>query len=63
MFSGLQSAPLSTRRLIMVGAANIDVRGQASNRLKISAGSKPPDSGITLTPRRATCGIMYMPEP
>ena len=39
----------------MVGAANIDMRGQASNSAKISSGSKPPLSGVTCTPSRATC--------
>ena len=42
----------------MVGAANIEVRGQARSSSKISAGSKPPDSGTTFTPRRITCAIM-----
>ena len=37
----------STSRLIMVGAANMDARGQASNSANISSGSKPPDSGTT----------------
>ena len=39
----------------MVGAANIDMRGQALNSAKISSGSKPPLSGVTCTPSRATC--------
>ena len=42
----------------MVGAANIEVRGQARNMSKISCGSKPPDSGTTFTPRRIT----YYPD-
>jgi hypothetical protein len=42
----------------MVGAANIEVRGQARNDWKISSGSKPPDSGTTLMPRRMMCGMM-----
>ena len=42
----------------MVGAANIEVRGQASNSAKISSGSKPPLSGTTLTPSRVTCAMM-----
>ena len=47
----------------MVGAANIVVRGQRRNSSKISSGSNAPDLGITLVPSRATCGMMYMPEP
>ena len=47
----------------MVGAANIDTRGQALNSATISSGSKPPLSGTTCTPSRATCCMMYMPEP
>ena len=58
MFSLGHSAGLSTSRLTMVGAANIEARGHAPNRRKISSGSKPPDSGTTLTPRRMTCGMM-----
>ena len=42
----------------MVGAANIDMRGQCANSAKISSGSKLPDSGTTLIPSRATCAIM-----
>ena len=42
----------------MVGAANIEVPGQASIRLITSSASKPLDSGTTLTPSRATCAIM-----
>ena len=45
----------------MVGAANIELRGQASNRPSTSAASNERDSGTTLTPSRATVGIMYMP--
>jgi hypothetical protein len=58
MFSASQSTGLSVRRLIMVGAANIEARGHASSRRRISAASKLPDSGMTLTPNRATCGSM-----
>ena len=54
MFSLGHSAGHSTSRFTMVGAANIEVRGQARNSAKISSGSKPPDSGTTLTPRRMT---------
>ena len=42
----------------MVGAANMDMRRQWPKLSKISAGSKPPDSGTTLMPRRMTCGMM-----
>ena len=48
------SAGHSMSRFTIVGAANIDVPGQARNSEKISSGSKPPDSGTTLTPRRVT---------
>ena len=54
----LHSAEQATKRLIMVGAANIDTRGHALNRAKISSGSNPPLSGVTCMPRRATCIMM-----
>ena len=47
-FAGSAPPPKSTSRFTMVGAANIEMRGQAANRRKISSGSKPPDSGTTL---------------
>ena len=53
IFSALQLADEATMRLIMVGAANIDMRGQWLNSAAISSGSKPPLSGTTCTPRRA----------
>ncbi len=42
----------------MVGAANIERRGQRPIKSKISAGSKPPLSGTTLIPRRITWAMM-----
>ena len=56
--AGSQPPGASTSRLIMVGAANSDIFFQWLNRPKISSGSKLPDSGTTLTPSRATVGIM-----
>ena len=42
----------------MVGAANIEIFCHVANSRKISSGSKPPESGTTLIPMRATCAIM-----
>ncbi len=58
MPDGSQSAPLSVRRLIMVGAANIEARCQWRISAKISSGSKPPDSGTTLVAPRAMFAMM-----
>ena len=41
-----------------IGAANIVTPRCARSSSKISAGSKPPDSGVTLSPPWATCGSM-----
>jgi hypothetical protein len=56
--SGFQSPQHSTSRFTMVGAANIEVRGHASNRRSTSSASNEFDSGVTLMPSRATVAIM-----
>ena len=55
---GLQWARHSTSRFTMVGAANIEVRGHASNSRSTSSASNELDSGVTLMPSRATVAIM-----
>ena len=56
-------AGASTTRFTIVGAAKKRLRGQARSSAKISSASNPPDSGITFTAPRATCGTTYRPEP
>ncbi len=41
----------------------LEPTNQAYAMAKISGGSKPPDSGVTLQAAASTCGTMYMPEP